>query len=93
MDNKNSNAGSGGSFVRFEGKKFDIILNILIGIRRSLSTIVRLPGEELSDWQFEKKMSSESDWIDQGGANSKTVRKFKFTDYAPMVFAKLRERW
>ena len=56
----------GGKFVRIEGAKFDIILNILIGIRRSLSTLVRLPGQELTDWQFKKKMSSESDWIDQG---------------------------
>lgn len=36
--------GKDGKFVRIEGEKFDIILNILIGIRRSLSTIVRLPG-------------------------------------------------
>ena len=56
--------GKGGKFVRIEGAKFDIILNILIGIRRSLSTLVRLPGQELTDWQFKKKMSSESDWID-----------------------------
>ena len=44
--------GTGGNFVRIEGAKFDIILNILIGIRRSLSTLVRLPGLELTDWQF-----------------------------------------
>jgi len=54
-----------GNFVRIEGAKFDIILNILIGIRRSLSTLVHLPGQELTDWQFKKKTSSESDWIDQ----------------------------
>ena len=34
----------GGNYVRIEGEKFDIILNILIGIRRSLSAVVRLPG-------------------------------------------------
>lgn len=58
--------GKGGKFVRIEGAKFDIILNILIGIRRSLQTLVHLPGVELSDWQFRKSMMSESDWIDQG---------------------------
>ena len=63
---KKGQEGKGGKFVRIEGAKFDIILNILIGIRRSLSTLVRLPGQELTDWQFKKKMSSESDWIDQG---------------------------
>ena len=50
--------------MRFEGAKFDIILNILIGIRRSLSILVHLPGQELTDWQFEKRTSSESDWVD-----------------------------
>ena len=44
MTKDKSTAGKGGTFVRIEGKKFDIILNILIGIRRSLSTLVRLPG-------------------------------------------------
>ena len=85
--------GKGGKFVRIEGEKFDIILNILIGIRRSLSTIVRLPGQELSDWQYKKKMSTESDWVDQNMESKARVRSFVFTDYAPMVFAKLRERF
>ena len=58
--------GKGGKFVRIEGAKFDIILNILIGIRRSLSTLVRLPGVELTPWQYKKSMMTESDWIDQG---------------------------
>lgn len=61
---KTSVMGKGGKFVRFEGAKFDIILNILIGIRRSLSTIVRLPGQQLTDWQFKKKIVTESDWVD-----------------------------
>ena len=39
-----SQMGKGGNFVRIEGEKFDIILNILIGIRRALSTVIRLPG-------------------------------------------------
>ena len=63
---KQKEPGSKGNFVRIEGAKFDIILNILIGIRRSLSTLVRLPGVELSEWQFKKSMMSESDWVDQG---------------------------
>lgn len=96
LKSKSAAEGKGGNFVRIEGAKFDIILNILIGIRRSLSTLVRLPGLELTDWQFEKKMSSESDWIDQGMQSREQrgkVSSFKFIDYAPMVFAKLRERF
>ena len=84
--------GKGGKFVRIEGEKFDIILNILVGIRRALSSVVRLPGQELTEYQYRKKMSTESDWIDQTKLESKArVRSFKFTDYAPMVFAKQTE--
>jgi len=87
--------GKGGKFVRIEGAKFDIILNILIGIRRSLSTVVRLPGQQLTDQQYRKKMSVKSDWVDQTSSQSAKgrVSQFKFVDYAPMVFAKLRERF
>lgn len=44
MNKVKSQMGKGGNFVRIEGEKFDIILNILIGIRRALSTVIRLPG-------------------------------------------------
>ena len=38
-------ANSGGKFVRVEGDNFDIIINILIGIRRSVSSLyISLPG-------------------------------------------------
>jgi len=47
---KKGTEGKGGKFVRIEGAKFDIILNILIGIRRSLQNLVHLPGVELSEW-------------------------------------------
>ena len=94
MAKSKNQMGKGGKFVRIEGEKFDIILNILVGIRRALSSVVRLPGQELTEYQYRKKMSTESDWIDQTKLESKArVRSFKFTDYAPMVFAKLRERF
>ena len=33
-----------GRFVKLESEQFDIILNILIGIRRSLGNLVSIPG-------------------------------------------------
>ena len=36
--------GSGGKSIRIEGDNFDVILNILIGIRRSLNNLTELPG-------------------------------------------------
>lgn len=44
-------------------ENFDIIVNILIGIRRSLSNLVDIPGKKLDDYQFVKQLSTENDWL------------------------------
>ena len=40
----NEQGGGGGKSIRMEGDNFDVILNILIGIRRSLNNLTELPG-------------------------------------------------
>ena len=42
--NLNDVPNKGGKFVRVEGENFDVILNILIGIKRSLNNLTELPG-------------------------------------------------
>ena len=49
LSNKNDVPNKGGKFVRVEGENFDVILNILIGIRRSLNNVSELPGQQLTD--------------------------------------------
>jgi hypothetical protein len=44
--------GAGGKFVRLQSDNFDIIINILIGIRRSLSNLVEIPGKALDKHEF-----------------------------------------
>ena len=46
-----------------DNAKFDQILNILIGIRRSLNNVSELPGQQLTDWQYKKTCSWKNDWI------------------------------
>ena len=85
-----------GKFLRVGGENFDIILNILIGIRRCLGNLVHMPGQTLTTWQYKKRLSCESDWIQntQGGeGNNQRINSFTFYDYAPMVFLKIRERF
>lgn len=66
-------------------------MNILIGIRRSLSDISEISVKKLDDYQYRKKLSSEIDWIYTTTTPAKkSVLKFKFIDYAPLVFYKLR---
>jgi hypothetical protein len=47
-----SDVGAGGKFVRLQSDNFDIIINILIGIRRSLSNLVEIPGKALDKHEF-----------------------------------------
>lgn len=45
-----------GSFVRFDSENFDIIINILIGIRRRLSCLVEIPGKILDKYEYKKRL-------------------------------------
>lgn len=89
---KKGDGGSGGRAITLESQNFDIILNILIGIRRSLSDISEISVKNLDDYQYRKKLSSEIDWIytTSTPGQKQSVLKFKFIDYAPLVFYKLR---
>merc|ERR1712151_1327898 len=86
--------GNAGKFVRMEGANFDIIINILIGIRRSISNLYYVPGDGLEKHQFKKKLCHEQDWLLASKTGSrKKVNSFKFYDYAPMVFQFIRKRF
>jgi 1-phosphatidylinositol-4-phosphate 5-kinase len=68
---------------------FDLIINILIGIRRTVATLAEAPGTTLEERHFRKKISTENDWVSANKKDEKTVR---FIDYAPLVFQRLRQR-
>ena len=80
----------GGKFVKFDSQNFDIIVNILIGIRKSLTNLTIIPGTYLNEYEFTKKLSCQNDWIRQGNNERANVTDFKFYDYAPLVFNRIR---
>lgn len=82
----------GGQILKKESESFDIILNILIGIRRSISNLYEIPGIQLDMWQFEKKLCTENEWVQNTSQKNARISKFKFYDYAPLVFQRLRSR-
>ena len=51
----NNQAMVGGQQIRVGHEKFDLILNILIGIKRSTSNLMEIPFMELSSKQFKMK--------------------------------------
>lgn len=61
LDEDNTN--NGGHFIRIGHEKFDLILNIMIGIKKSISNLVEIPFLELSDKQFKARYKLENQWI------------------------------
>ncbi len=85
-----SEVGAGGNFVKIQSQNFDIIINILIAIRRCLSNLVDIPGKALGDHEVQKRLGQENDWISQ--TSKSQISSFKFFDYAPLVFQRIRSR-
>jgi hypothetical protein len=62
-EGKKSEREMAGKAITLESHNFDLIMNILIGIRRTLSDISEISIKQLDDYQFRKKLSSEIDWV------------------------------
>ena len=54
---------SGGDYVKAYSANFDLIINILVNIRRSLSNLVELPGASLEKRLFEQKITTITDYV------------------------------
>ena len=81
---------SGGNFVKTYSANFDLIINILINIRRSLSNLVEMPGVNREKRLFEQKITTITDYVSR--ESSGDLQYFKFTDFAPFVFQQIRIR-
>jgi 1-phosphatidylinositol-4-phosphate 5-kinase len=51
---------------------------------------VDIPGKALDDHEFQKRLGQENDWISQ--TSKSQISSFKFFDYAPLVFQRIRSR-
>ena len=85
-----SDAGGGAKSVAMGSENFDLALNILVGIRRCLSDLVDSLPSNLTAWQYQKKLTMESEWL---SSTKQTKSLFKFTDYAPIVFLSIRHQF
>ena len=75
--------------MRFGHQNFDLILNIMIGIKKSLSNLIELPFTNLSDREFKIRFRVENQWIANLDKQN-MIKDFKFYDYAPYVFQRIR---
>lgn len=74
---------AGGNFLQMHNLNFDLIINILIGIRRTVANLAEVQGTALDDRHFRKKIVTENDWV---SSNQDEERVVRFVDYAPLVF-------
>jgi len=79
----------GGKFLQMHNNNFDLIINILIGIRRTVANLSEASGTAIDDRHFRKKIVTENDWVSSNQKEEKVVR---FVDYSPLVFQRLRQR-
>ena len=73
---------SGGGFIRPDSQNFQITVNILVGIHRSLTSLIQLPQMKLDPYQFKRRVLVENEWI----TNKGVLSHYRFYDYAPLVF-------
>ena len=80
---------SKGLTVHFTHEKWDLVVNIMMGLRKAVSNVMAEPNRPLcpSDYTMKEKMTVTPP------AGKDTSRACRFVDYAPMVFRKLREIW
>jgi hypothetical protein len=77
-----------GQPIKVGDDNFDLMLNIMVGIKKSLSSLMEITSMmPLTDFQFKAKNKLQNQWI----ANVQTeslakIESFKFRDYAPYVF-------
>lgn len=58
-------------FIRFGHQDFDLVLNIMLGIKRSVDSLIDSPFYEISDIDYQIKFSYKNQWL------SKTISKYK----------------
>ena len=90
LKQQNTDELAGGKFVKTYSANFDLIINILINIRRSLSNLVEMPGINVDKRLFEQKITTITDYVSREAKNDPMF--FKFTDFAPFIFQKIRQR-
>lgn len=82
---------SKGLAVHFAHDSWDLVLNIMMGIRMAVGRVMSEPSRPIGpqDMTMREKMTI----VPPNGLKTKETDVCRFVDYAPMVFRKLREEW
>ena len=83
-DYKKETLGGSGGYLKPGSLNYDLIINILVGNRRTLSGLSHIKGIKLDPYQYTKRIGAENEWY-TSGENAQTL-SYNFYDYAPLVF-------
>jgi hypothetical protein len=73
--------------IQAGGRSFNLILNVLIGIKRTLVDVDSIPGAILEEFAYSRRLMTENTWFSASAGTQKTTQQtFRFYDYAAVVF-------
>lgn len=91
VKNKDSNAlPSDAQQINFGNEEFDLVFNIMIGIKQAVGSLFESPIYEPNDRDYRVKYMYTSQWL--GSSDDYDGGEFKFIDYAPKIFADIRKK-
>jgi len=70
--------------IQAGGRSFNLILNVLIGIKRTLVDVEhQIPGAILEEFAYSRRLMTENTWFSASAGTQKTTQQtFRFYDYA-----------
>lgn len=76
-------------FIDFGHEKFDLVFNIMLGIKRSIDCIFQSPFSKIRDSDYKANFEYKNEWYSSSETASNV---FYFYDYAPKIFEDIRSK-
>lgn len=74
-------------FIDFGHEKFDLVFNIMLGIKRSIDCLFESPFSKLREIDYKAKYEYKNEWY---SASETSANFFIFYDFAPKIFEDIR---
>lgn len=74
-------------FIDFGHEKFDLVFNIMLGIKRSIDCLFDSPFSKLRTSDYHAQYQYKNEWF---SASETSAHVFMFYDYAPKIFEDIR---
>jgi hypothetical protein len=76
-------------YIDFGHESFDLVFNIMLGIKRSIDCMFESPFSKLRSYDYKAKFEYKNEWY---SASETAAHVFIFYDYAPKIFEDIRTK-